>query len=93
MDLVHLVMKAFDSILHTWILQCMKMYKVHPTLIAFVASSMKKWKTSMTLVHSKGVLETGPIQIKRGLFQRDSLSPLLFTMSLNPISTELNRTG
>ena len=47
----------------------------------------------MTLVHGKGVLETGPIQIKRGIFQGDSLSPLLFTMSLNPISTELNRTG
>ena len=38
----------------------------------------------MTLVHKEKVLETEPIKIKRGIFQGDSLSPLLFTMSLNP---------
>ena len=37
--------------------------------------------------------ETGPIRIKRGIFQGDSLSPLLFTMSLNPLSQELQKTG
>ena len=40
----------------------------------------------MTLVHKEGVLETGPIRIKRGIFQGDLLSPLLFTMSLNHLS-------
>ena len=47
----------------------------------------------MTLVHSGGVLETGPIYIKRGVFQGDSLSPLLFVMSLNSISIELLKTN
>ena len=47
----------------------------------------------MTLVHKEGVLETGPIRIKGGIFQGDSLSPLLFTMSLNPLSQELQKTG
>ena len=47
----------------------------------------------MTIVHKEGVLETGPIRIKRGIFQDDSLSPLLFTMSLNPLSQELQKTG
>ena len=46
----------------------------------------------MTLVHKEGVLEIGPIRIKRGIFQDDSLSPLLFTMSLNPLSQELQKT-
>ena len=46
----------------------------------------------MTLAHKEEVLETGPIRIKRGIFQGDSLSPLLFTMSLNPLSMELNQT-
>ena len=47
----------------------------------------------MTLVHKGGVLETGPIRIKRWIFQVDPLSPLLFTMSLNPLSQELQKTG
>ena len=33
------------------------------------------------------------MQIRRGIFQGDSLSPLLFCMALNPLSKELNRTG
>ena len=84
--------KAFDSVPHSWILRCLQMYKIHPVLIEFIEQSMNHWKTNMTLVHKEGVLETGPIRIKRGIFQGDSLSPLLFTMSLNPLSIELNKT-
>ena len=46
----------------------------------------------MTLAYQEGVKDTGPIRIMRGIFQSDSLSPLLFTMSLNPLSIELNWT-
>ena len=84
--------KAFDSVPHSWILRCLQMYKIHPVLIEFIEQSMNHWKINMTLVHKEGVLETGPIRIKRGIFQGDSLSPLLFTMSLNPLSIELNKT-
>ena len=85
--------KAFDSVPHSWILKCLQMYKIHPVLITFIEESMSQWKTNMTLVHKGEVLETGPIRIKRGIFQGDSLSPLLFTMSLNPLSKELQKTG
>ena len=85
--------KAFDSVPHSWVLKCLQMYKIHPVLITFIEESMSQWKTNMTLVHKEGVLETGPIRIKRGIFQGDSLSPLLFTMSLNPLSKELQKTG
>ena len=64
------------------------MYKTHPVLITFIEESMSQWKTNMTLVHKEGVLETGPIRIKRGIFQGDSLTPLLFTMSLNLFSAK-----
>ena len=85
--------KAFDSVPHSWIIKCMEMYKVHPMLTTFIKTTMNDWKTNMTLVHEKGTMETGPINIKRGIFQGDSLSPLLFTMALNPLSRELNKTG
>ena len=84
--------KAFDSVPPSWILKCLQMYKIHPVLIKFIEESMSQWKTNMTLVHKEGVLEAGPIRIKRGIFQGDSLSPLLFTMSLNPLSQELQNT-
>ena len=86
--------KAFDSVPHSCILKCLQLYKIHPVLITFIEESMSQWKTNMTLVHKEGVLETGPIRNnKRGLFQGDSQSPLLFTMSLNPLSQELQKTG
>ena len=84
--------KASDSVPHSWIFKCLQMYKIHPVL-TFMEESMSQWKTNMTLVHKEGILETGPIGIKRGIFQGDSLSPLLFTMSLNPLSQELQKTG
>ena len=85
--------KVFDSVPNSWILKCLQTYKIHPVLITFIEESMSKWKTNMTLVHKEGVLETGPIRIKGGIFQGDSLSPLLFTMSLNPLSQELQNMG
>ena len=69
------------------------MYKINPVLTTFIEASMRQWKTNMVLVHESGVLETGPISIKRGIFQGDSLSPLLFTMALNPLSWEIRKTG
>ena len=47
----------------------------------------------MVLSHGQGTVKTRIMQIRRGIFQGDSLSPLLFCMALNPLSTELNRTG
>ena len=76
--------KAFDSVPHSWILACLRMYKINPILTTFIEASMRQWKTNMVLVHESGVLETGPVSIKRGIFQGNSLSSLLFTMSLNP---------
>ena len=67
------------------------MYKIHPVLITFIEESMSLWKTNITLVHKEGVLETAPIRIKRRIFQGDSLSPLFFTLSLNPLSQELQK--
>ena len=84
--------KAFDSVSHSWILKCLQMYKIHLVPITFIEESMSQWKTNMTLVHKEGVLETGPIIIKREIFQGDSLSPLLFTMSHNPLTQELQQT-
>ena len=85
--------KAFNSVPHSWILASLRMYKINPVLTTLIEASMRQWKTNMVLVHESGVFEIGPVTIKRGISQGDSLSPLLFTMSLNPLSQELQKTG
>ena len=47
----------------------------------------------MVLSHGQGTVKSRIMQIRGGISQVDSISPLLFCMALNPLSTELNRTG
>jgi len=85
--------KAFDSVPHSWITKTMEIYKLSPTMIKFMRHSMNMWKTTMVLNHSNGTIKTGEINIRSGIFQGDSLSPLLFCLSLAPLSTMLNIEG
>ena len=40
-----------------------------------------------------GKEDIGTIKIKRGIFQGDSLSPLLFCLAMNPLSVLLHKAG
>ena len=79
--------KAYDMMPHSWIRKCMEMFGVADNVRGLLERSMKKWKTELT---SCG--ETlGIIRIKRGIFQGDSLSPLLFVLALIPLSLVLRK--
>lgn len=80
--------KAFDSIPHTWLLKALNIYKIHPDIIAFLKNAMDHWKTQIKLENSLDQVSF-TIPIKRGIFQGDSLSPLWFCLSLNPLSKML----
>ncbi len=54
---------------------------------------MGKWRTILQIQTKEGIVKTDPIPITRGIFQGDSLSPLLFCMALTPLSNMLNQTG
>lgn len=84
--------KAFDSVPHDWILKCLNMYNISPTLTMFLEHSMQQWSTTLTLNHSEGQLKSRKLSINSGIFQGDSLSPLLFCMALAPLSSMLNST-
>ena len=84
--------KAFDSVPHSWILKPLEIFKVSPIIINFISESMTKWKTELYLSHSGETLKSSPIQINCGIFQGDSLSPLLFFLALTPPSHMLNKT-
>jgi len=83
--------KAYDSIPHSWIVESLRLHGVSENIIKFIETTMKLWKTTMTLNHSNGTIEIGPLKILNGIFQGDSLSPLLFIIAMNPLSKELNR--
>jgi hypothetical protein len=52
---------------------------------------MEKWKTRHILKTKHEVMQSQPIQIRRGIFQEDSLSPLFFCIALIPLTIELNK--
>ena len=81
--------KAFDSVPHDWILKCLQMYGVNQQVQQFLISSMNLWHTILTV---NGEIY-GEIPIQCGIFQGDSLSPLLFVMALMPLSLLLNNSG
>ncbi|XP_068684755.1 uncharacterized protein [Montipora foliosa] len=66
--------KAYDMVPHSWIVECLEMFGIAENVKKFLIDSMKTWKTELT---SSGE-SLGVIHIRRGIFQGDSLSPLLF---------------
>jgi len=59
----------------------LELFNVDGKLVSFLNNSMKLWKTVLTC--NNEVL--GVINIKQGIFQGDSLSPLLFVLALMPL--------
>ena len=54
---------------------------------------MQKWTTNISLQHLNGNLVIENVRIKRGIFQGDSLSPLLFCLAIDPLSKIIKREG
>jgi hypothetical protein len=50
-----------------------------------------KWSTKLQLKTNQELIQSRLIKINRGIFQGDSLSPLLFCIALVPLTHELNR--
>ena len=79
--------KAYDMIPHSWILECIKMFGIAKNVGNFLEKSMEKWRVELT---SSGQ-SLGQVNIKRGIFQGDSLSPLLFVLCMIPMTLLLRK--
>lgn len=85
--------KAFDSVPHDWLTKVLEIYKISPKYIDLLKQIMGKWQTEIHLNTPKVMIRTSKININRGIFQGDSLSPLWFILAMNPLSSMLNSTG
>ena len=74
--------KAYDLVPHSWINECMEIFGIAENVRNFLGRSMEHWNLSLT--SNSEVL--GEVDVKRGIFQGDSLSPLLFVLSMIPLS-------
>ena len=79
--------KAFDMVPHSWIKEVLNDIGIAENLKALLFSSMERWQTVLTF--SSDVL--GEVDIKRGIFQGDSLSPLLFIICIIPLTMIMRR--
>ena len=74
--------KAFDMVPDSWILECLQMFKVAGNVSRLLKHSMKSWKVEL----SSGKEALAEVNIRRGIFQGDSFSPLLFVIALIPLT-------
>ena len=74
--------KVYDMVPHSWIIECLDLIGVAENIKSLLANSMEKWKVMLC----SGNSELGEVEIKRGIFQGDSLSSLEFVLALIPLS-------
>ena len=79
--------KTYDMVPHSWIIECLDLFGVVENIKNLLVNSMEKWKVMLCLANS----ELGEVEIKRVIFQGDSLSPLLFVLALIPLSLILRK--
>jgi hypothetical protein len=78
--------KAFDS----WVEKSITLVGVNSKIVRFCKLSTERWNTRFFLKTKQEVMQSQHIQIRRGIFQGDSLSPLRFCIALFPLPNELN---
>ena len=83
------VAKAYDSVSHKWLLRTLQMHKIPTAITNTIMKLSTLWKTRLRVKTQSGVVLTESIQFKRGIYQGDTLCPLLFIMCVNPMSWKL----
>ena len=79
--------KAYDMVPQSWIIHCLKMYKISHEVINFIEKTMQTWRVELT-AGGRSLAET---KIQRGIFQGDALSLLLFIIAMMPLNYILRK--
>ena len=63
--------KTCDMVPHSWIIECLALFGLADNIKSLLVNSMEKWRVKLCSRNS----ELGEVEIKRGIFQGDSLFP------------------
>ena len=74
--------KAYDSVPHSWIIHCLKTFRVAENICVFMTKAMVLCHTQLIC----GGQHLGSVNIQCSIFQGDSFSPLLLIMCLLPLT-------
>ena len=78
--------KAFDSIPHSWLIKSLKLAKVPDYIINAIENLTQSRYTILHLNGNNENVASSFIKISKGIYQGDSLSVMLFVISLNTLS-------
>ena len=79
--------RAYDMVTQSWIINCLKMYKISHEAINFIVKTMKIWKGELT-AGGRSLIEA---MVQRVIFQGEALSPLLFIIAMMPLNRILKK--
>jgi hypothetical protein len=82
--------KAFDLVLHKFLIDILIVYKIDTEIIELLKHAMGQWCTTLNMLDGITTITTRTVNINRGIFQGDTLSALWFRICLNPLSVTLN---
>ena len=83
--------KAFDSVPHAWLIEALKLAKLPDIIIKAIEILTNNWSTNVNIHSEDESFQSKNIKYEKGIFQGDSLSVLLFILSVNPLSFLLNK--
>ena len=70
--------KAFDSVLHEWLIYALKLANVPPQLVSSIEHLLRQWCTVVYFDGEDESVTTDIIHFLKGIFQGDRLSVILF---------------
>ena len=74
--------KTYDMVPQSWMINCLKMYKMSDEVINFTEKTMKTWRLELTA----GGRSFAKEKIQGGIFQGNALSLLLFIIAIMPLN-------
>ena len=79
--------KACDMVPQTWIINCLKMYKISYEVLNLIGKTMKTWMVKLTA----GGTSLSETKTLRGIFQRVAQSLLRFIIAMMPLNNILRK--